>query len=68
VPLESPGPPRGNSSRLLPAAAEFKQLYADNALPQTFTSFASWKLPKETGATVVLTWSVPATRAANRNS
>jgi hypothetical protein len=53
---------------LLPAAAEFKQLYADNALPQTFTSFASWKLPKETGATVVLTWSVPATRAANRNS
>ena len=33
---------------------EFKQLYADNALPQTLTSFASWKLPKGTGATVDL--------------
>jgi hypothetical protein len=33
---------------------EFKQLHADNALPQTLTSFASWKLPKETGATVDL--------------
>jgi hypothetical protein len=33
---------------------EFKQLYADNALPQTLTSFASWKLPKGPGATVDL--------------
>jgi hypothetical protein len=33
---------------------EFEQLYASSVSPQTSTSFASWKLPKATGATVDL--------------